>query len=97
MSIVRMIYAKFPPSEIAEAERDWREECAPLMKRQPGCQSEELLRCTEAPGEYISYSEWTDAPSIEAYLRSADHQEIKRRTSGIKDASVVVKTYEVIP
>jgi heme-degrading monooxygenase HmoA len=97
MSIVRMIYTKFPPSEAAEAEKDWREECGPLMKRQPGCISEELLRCTESAGEYISYSEWTDTASIDAYLRSADHQEIKRRTRGIKDASVTVKTYEVIP
>jgi heme-degrading monooxygenase HmoA len=97
MSIVRMIYTKFPPSEAAEAEKDWREECAPLMKRQPGCLSEELLRCTEAAGEYISYSEWADAASIDAYLKSADHQEIKRRTSGIKNASVTVKSYELIP
>jgi heme-degrading monooxygenase HmoA len=96
MSIVRIIYTNVPPNQSAEAEKDWKEECAPLMIRQPGCQAEELLRCIDNPGEYISYSEWTDTASIEAYLQSDDHQEIKRRTSGIRDAKVVVKQYEIV-
>jgi heme-degrading monooxygenase HmoA len=96
MPIVRMIYTTFPPEQSAEAEKDWKEECAPLMIRQPGCRSEELLRSVSSPGEYISYSEWADAASIENYLKSDDHQEIKRRTSNIKGATVVVKSYEIV-
>jgi heme-degrading monooxygenase HmoA len=96
MPIARIIYTTFPPEEAAAAEKDWKEECAPLMIRQPGCRREELLRCTTSRGEYISYSEWTDEASIEAYLKSADHQEIKRRTSNIKGATVVVKNYEIV-
>jgi heme-degrading monooxygenase HmoA len=96
MSIVRIIYTNVPPDQSAEAEKDWKEECAPLMIRQPGCQAEELLRCIGNPGEYISYSQWTDAASIEAYLQSDDHREIKRRTSGIRNATVVVKQYEIV-
>jgi heme-degrading monooxygenase HmoA len=96
MPIARIIYTTFPPEQSGEAEKDWKEECAPLMKRQSGCQSEELLRCIDKPGEYISYSEWADAASIEKYLASDDHQEIKRRTSGIKGATVVVKSYEIV-
>jgi heme-degrading monooxygenase HmoA len=96
MPIVRIIYTHVPLAKSAEAERDWKEECAPLMIRQPGCQAEELLHCIDDPGEYISYSEWTDAASIEAYLQSDDHQEIKRRTSGISGATVVVKHYEIV-
>jgi heme-degrading monooxygenase HmoA len=96
MPIVRLIYTSFPAGQAAEAERDWREECAPLMIRQQGCQSEKLLRCSEHEGEYVSFSEWIDIASIETYLKSDDHHEIKRRTSGIKDAKVVVKTYEVV-
>ena len=96
MSIIRMIYTTFPPDEAAEAEKDWREECAPLMLRQPGCLAEKLLRNSGTAGEYVSYSEWADRASIDAYLKSADHEEIKRRTSGIKGATVVVKDYEAI-
>ena len=48
------------------------------MIRQPGCLSEKMLRCETAPGEYISYSEWEDDESIQKYLASEDHQEIKR-------------------
>jgi quinol monooxygenase YgiN len=97
MAIIRMIYTTFPPEQAAEAEKDWREECAPLMLRQAGCLAERLLRNTANPGEYISYSEWADTGSIDAYLRSADHQEIKRRTRGITGATVLVKNYEVVP
>jgi heme-degrading monooxygenase HmoA len=96
MPIIRLIYTTFPADQAAEAEKDWREECAPLMMRQAGCQAEKLLRCNHQPGEYVSYSEWADNASIEAYLRSDDHQEIKRRTSGIKGATVIVKTYDVV-
>jgi heme-degrading monooxygenase HmoA len=95
MAIVRIIYTNVPSDQSAEAEKDWKEECAPLMIRQPGCRAEKLLRCIDNPGEYISYSEWTDLASIEAYLQSDDHQEIKRRTSCIKGATVVVRHYEM--
>jgi heme-degrading monooxygenase HmoA len=96
MPVIRLIYTTFPADQAAEAEKDWRDECAPLMIRQPGCLAEKLLRCSDHAGEYISYSEWSDDASIAAYLRSEDHQEIKRRTSGIKGATVVVKTYNVV-
>jgi heme-degrading monooxygenase HmoA len=95
MSIARIIYTAVPADRAEEAEKDWKEECAPLMRRQPGCRAEKLLHNIDNPGEYVSYSEWTDAGSIEAYVQSDDHQEIKRRTAGIKDATVVVKHYEI--
>jgi hypothetical protein len=36
MSVVRMIYVKVNPSATAAAERVWKEDCAPLMIKQPG-------------------------------------------------------------
>jgi heme-degrading monooxygenase HmoA len=96
MAIIRMIYASFPAELAEQAERNWKEECAPLVIKQPGCLSEQLLRCTQAPGEYISWSEWDSEASIQKYLASADHQEIKRHNRNIRGASVVVKLYEQV-
>lgn len=94
MSVIRLIYCTFPPGQAGKAESNWKEECAPLMIRQDGCISEQLLKCTGAPGEFISYSEWEDEASIERYLESDDHEEIKRRNRNIEGAEVTIKHYE---
>ena len=96
MPIVRMIVTTVPPGMGSQAERNWKEKCAPLMIKQPGCLSERLLRCKGNPGEYISYAEWDNEESIRAYLKSADHQEIKRHNTNITGAKVVVKEYDVV-
>jgi heme-degrading monooxygenase HmoA len=96
MPVIRIIHATFPADEAEKAEGNWRESCAPLMIRQPGCLWEELLRCKETPGEYISYSEWDNWESIQRYLESEDHQEIKRHNRNIKGVRVEVKHYEII-
>jgi hypothetical protein len=54
MSIVRMIVTTVPPGMGNQAERNWKEKCAPLMIKQPGCLSERMLRSKDNPGEYIS-------------------------------------------
>ena len=51
MAIVRLIFVTVSPENGAAAERLWKEECAPLMIRQEGCLSEELLKSVEVPGE----------------------------------------------
>lgn len=96
MSIARLIYVKVGADQMAEAERIWKQECAPLMIRQPGCISEELLKCVDEPGEYISYSEWQDQDSINRYLASDAHEEIRRHTRGLQSGErPIVKRYEV--
>ena len=96
MPIARLIYVSVDPQEMAAAERIWKEECAPLMIRQPGCLSEELLKCLDAPGEYISYSEWQDQASIDRYLASPAHEEIRQHTRGFQGGKrPSVKCYEV--
>jgi heme-degrading monooxygenase HmoA len=96
MPIIRLIYITFPAEQATQAERNWKESCAPLMIKQHGCLSEELLRNIDHPGEYISYSEWEDEESIRRYLQSDDHQEIKRHNRSIVGATVVVKQYQVV-
>jgi len=46
--------------------------------------------------EYISYAEWDNEESIRTYLKSKDHQEIKRHNTNIIGAKVVVKQYDVV-
>lgn len=96
MPIARLIYVTVNQDQMAEAERIWKQECAPLMIQQPGCLSEELLKCVDTPGEYISYSEWQDQESIDRYLESDAHEEIRRHTRGLQSGQrPVVKRYEV--
>ena len=96
MPIARLIYVSVPADQMAEAERLWKQDCAPLMIQQPGCLSEELLKCLDAQGEYISYSEWQDQAAIDAYLASSAHEEIRRHTRGLQSGQrPVVKRYEV--
>ena len=84
MAIVRLIFVTVKPEDAAAAERLWKEDCAPLMIRQDGCLSEELLKSLEVPGEYISYSVWENQASIDHYRASAAHAEIKRHGAQLK-------------
>ena len=78
MAIVRMIFVSVGPQNEKEALHVWKTECAPLMIKQNGCLSEQLLQCLDAPGEFISYQEWTDRAAIDRYLASPAHEEIKQ-------------------
>ena len=93
--IARLIYVKVASDQIKEAIEDWKQVCAPIMISQPGCLSEELLACNEAPDEFVSLSNWESMEAIQAYRTSEAHQKVKHSTRGIK-ADVKVKTYKVI-
>ena len=96
MPIARLIYVTVEPSQAEEAERLWKQDCAPLMIQQDGCLSEELLKCTEAPGEYISYSEWKDEAAIKRYDGSDAHHQIEAHSKKFKVTSPpVTKHYTV--
>jgi len=95
MSIVRLIFVTVNPDQAAEAESIWKNHCAPMMVKQPGCLSEKLLRCTDSPGEYISYSEWDSQESIDRYRESPAHEEIRNHSRGLQGGRPIVKRYEV--
>ena len=95
MPVVRLIHVKVANQDRAEAERIWKEDCAPLMIKQSGCLSEKLLKCLDAPGEYISYSEWEDDAAIEKYRQSNDHKTIQQHSRKLQGAQAEVKRYEV--
>jgi heme-degrading monooxygenase HmoA len=96
MPIVRLIHVKVDLGQTAEAEKIWKENCAPLMIRQPGCLSEQLLKCIDAPGEYISYSEWDRQEAIDRYRASDDHKQIQSHARTLQGAQAVVKRYQAV-
>lgn len=94
--VTRMILVNVPAEKAAEAERLWKDDCAPLMIKQPGCKSEQFLRSREDPGEFISMSMWDDQAAIDRYRTSDAHKTIQQHTRGLMNvAKVTVKTYEV--
>jgi heme-degrading monooxygenase HmoA len=97
VAIVRLIFVKVKPQDGPAAERLWKDECAPLMIKQKGCLSEEMLKSMEAPGEYISYSVWENQECIDRYRASDAHQEIKRHGARLAvEEPPVVKEYELV-
>ena len=95
MSIVRLIYVTVKPNQVNDAVNLWKNHCAPLMIKQPGCLSEKLLECVDAPGEFISYSEWDNQPNIDKYRASDAHSEIQKHARGLQGGSATVKRYEI--
>jgi heme-degrading monooxygenase HmoA len=95
--ITRMILVNVPKEKAAEAERLWKEDCAPLMIKQPGCVTEQFLRGREDPGEFISLSTWESEEAIDRYRQSPEHKQIQQHTRGLMGVSKVqVKSYEVV-
>ena len=93
MPIARLIYVSVAPTQMAEAERVWKQECAPLMIKAPGCLREELLICREDPSEFISVAEWESEEAIQAFRASPDYEQIKNHARGMTGAAATVKTY----
>ena len=95
--ITRMILVTVPKAKAVEAERMWKQECAPLMIKQPGCLSEQFLRGREDPGEFISLSTWENQAAIDKYRASEAHKAIQQHTRALMNvAKVEVKTYDVV-
>ena len=95
MAIVRLIYVSVNPSQKGQAVALWKNHCAPLMIKQPGCLSEKLLECADAAGEFISYSEWDSQASIDKYRASEAHAEIQKHARGLQGGQATVKRYEI--
>lgn len=94
MAIVRLIYVTIKPEQADQAVALWKNHCAPLMIKQPGCLSEKLLECIDAPGEFISYSEWDSQASIDKYRSSEAHAEIQKHGRNLQGGQATVKRYE---
>jgi len=95
--IMRMILVNVPEEKAGEAERLWKNECAPLMIKHAGCISEQLLRGRENSGEFVSLSTWEDQASIDRYRAGDAHKTIQQRTRCLMDGTKVeTKTYDIV-
>ena len=95
MPIVRLIYVTVNSDQVKDAIKLWKDHCAPLMISQPGCLSEKLLECVDAPGEFISYSEWDSQENIDKYRDSDAHSEIQKHARGLQGGRATVKRYDI--
>jgi heme-degrading monooxygenase HmoA len=92
-----MILVNVPAERRAEAEKLWKQDCGPLMIKQPGCVSERFLRGRENPGEFVSLSTWENQEAIDRYRSSDAHKQIQQHTRALMNvAKVDVKTYELV-
>ncbi len=96
MTIARVILFNVANGDSGDAERVWKEECAPLMIRQKGCRSEKLMRSLDRPELYISYSEWDSMEDVEHYRTGADHKTIQSEVNALQGARAVVWCYEIL-
>ncbi len=96
MTVVRLIHVIVDPGQAADVERIWKDDCAQLMIKQKGCLSEQLLKCDDVPGEYISYSEWESQSDIDAYRISDAHKQIQSHSRGLQGAQAIVKRYQIV-
>jgi quinol monooxygenase YgiN len=95
--ITRMVIVTVPKEKTAEAERIWKQECAPVMIQQHGCMNEEFLRNRDNPCEFISLQSWQDQKAIDAYRAGPGHQDILKHTRGLMGVSKVeIRNYEVV-
>lgn len=96
MSVIRLIHITLAPDDLARAEQVWKAECAPLMIQQPGWISEKLMKCRDAVGEFISYSEWDSVDDVERYRDSPAHAELVAHARDLQGARAVVKLYDPV-
>jgi heme-degrading monooxygenase HmoA len=96
MTIARVILINVAEGNSGDAERVWKEECAPLMQRQVGCRSEKLMRSLDRPDLYISYAEWESMEDVERYRSGTDHKTIQSEVRDLDGARAVVWCYEIL-
>ena len=94
MSVIRLVHMTYLAEKADEAARTWKENRGPLMAGQPGCHSEELLRCGDVPTEFVSYSVWDDEDSIRQYLESDAYHKIRADNREKGAAHVTVRLYD---
>lgn len=96
MTIARVILINVPEGKNEAAEKIWKEECSPLLKRQKGCRLEKYMKSLDHPNIHISYSEWDSLQDIENYRQGADHEVIRNEARALQGGRSVVWCYKIL-
>ena len=94
MSIVRLIHVTYATEKADKAANYWKQKIGGLIAQQPGCLSEQLLRCHDVPNEFVSLSEWDSEESIRTYLASPAYHEARNHHRLMGGGDVAVRMYE---
>lgn len=94
MSVIRIVLVRYPSERADEAARVWKEQCGPLIAGRSGCLGEELYRCRDVPGEFVSYSEWDSEANIRGYLESDAWRQIRAHHRAMGGGDVVIRLYD---
>jgi len=85
-----------PPDESADFERTFAEAQA-IIASMPGYVSHQLLRCLEAPDQYIFLVHWhTLEDHTQGFLQSTQYQEWKRLLHHFYEPFPTVEHYETV-
>ncbi len=94
MSIIRLIHVTYATEKADKAANYWKQKIGGLIAQQPGCLSEQLLRCHDVPNEFVSMSEWDSEDSIRTYLASPAYHEARNHHRLMGGGDVAVRMYE---
>lgn len=97
---VRMFLSAVDPADVPEFRRTFSEQIAPVLARQPGCESIELLANVEknAGGlvEGVALSRWRSREELEAALALPEVQEAVAHAYQYLRQEPVTKVFEVL-
>ena len=79
--VTEVFVFKINPEKDAEFEQMYAD-AAPVLRRQPGYQSDRLMRAIERPEEYILAVEWDSMEAHLAFTKAEDYPEIDGPFSG---------------
>jgi len=98
--LVRMFMSAVDPDDLPRIREMFEEDIRPVLSRQPGCESVELVVSTQrnAGGmvEGAAISRWRSVDDLEAALSQHDVQDSILRIRDLLRQEPVTKTYEVL-
>lgn len=72
------------------------QKCLLPTRREPGCQRYQLVRCREAPLEFVMLEEWRSVEDVDAHLQTPHVQQLLAALPALLAAPPDIRSYEVV-